>query len=97
MTLTGKLRLFHKKTYTGLLLNYFSFVLNCYKLALTKTLVDRMYKIYCSWTGFDKDLKDLIRILQLNQYPLEMINHVAKPYLSDKINCRNEKSSENAE
>ena len=26
-----------------------------------------------------------------------MIDHVAKPNLSDKINCRNEKSSENAE
>ena len=36
---------FHKKTYTGLLLNYFSFVPNCYKLGLTKTLVDRMYRI----------------------------------------------------
>ena len=31
---------FHKKTYTGLLLNYFSFVHNCYKLGLIKTLVD---------------------------------------------------------
>ena len=49
MTLICKLRLFHKKTYTGLLLNYFSFVLNCYKLALIKTLVDQ----------FDKDLKNL--------------------------------------
>ena len=31
---------FHKKTYTGLLLNYFSFVPNCYKPGLIKTLVD---------------------------------------------------------
>ena len=31
---------FHKKTYTGLLLNYFSFVPNCYKLGLIKKLVD---------------------------------------------------------
>ena len=88
---------FHKKTYTGLLLNYFSFVPNCYKLGLIKTLVDRMYRINNSWTGFDKDLKDLKNILQKNQYPFKMIDHVVKSYLNDKINCRNEKSSENTE
>ena len=59
---------FHKKTCTGLLLDYFSFVPNCYKLGLIKTLVDRMYRINNSRTGFDKDLKDLKNILQKNQY-----------------------------
>ena len=59
---------FHKKTYNGLLLNYFSFVPNCYKLGLIKTLVDRMYMINNSWAGFAKDLKDLQNI----QYPLIM-------------------------
>ena len=88
---------FHKKTYTGLLLNYFSFVPNCYKLGLIKTLVDQMYRINNSWTGFDKDLKDLKNILQKNQYPFKMIYHIVKSYLNDKINCRNEKSSEKAE
>ena len=87
--------IFHEKTYTGLLLNYFSFVPNCYKLGLIKTLVDRMYRINNSWTGFDKDLKGLKNILQKNQYPLKMIDHVIKLYLNDKINCRNERSSEN--
>ena len=33
---------FHKKTYTGLLLNYFSFVPDSYKYGLIKTLIDRM-------------------------------------------------------
>ena len=88
---------FHKKTYNGLLLNYFSFVPNCYKLGLIKTLEDRMYRINNSWTGFDQDLKDLKNILQKNQYPFEMIDHIAKLYLNDKINCRNGKSSENVE
>ena len=56
-----------------------------------------MYRINNSWTGFDKDLKDLKNILQKNQYPLKMIDHVVKSYLNDKIICRNEKSSENTE
>ena len=88
---------FHKKTYTGLLLNYFSFVPNCYKLSLIKTLEDRIYRINNSWTGFNKGLKDLKNILQKNQYPFKMIDLVVKSYLNGKINCKNEKSSENAE
>ena len=39
---------FRKKTYKGLLLNYFSFVPASYKYGLTKTLIDRMYKIFTS-------------------------------------------------
>ena len=88
---------FQKNTYTGLLLNYFSFVPNCYKMDLIKTLVDRIFRINNSWTGFDKDLMDLKNILQKNQYPLQMIHYIIKSYLNDKINCRNQKTSENAE
>ena len=87
---------FHKKTFTELLLNYFSFEPNCYyKLGLIKMLVDRMHTISNSWAGFDKELKSLKNILQKNQYPLKMIYHTVKSYLNGKINCRNEKSSEN--
>ena len=76
MSLTCKTSAFHKKTYTGLLLNCFSFVPNCYKLGLIKTLVDQMYRINNSWTGFDKYLKDVKNILKKNQYPLKMIDHI---------------------
>ena len=41
------------------MLNYFSFVRNCYKTGLIKTLADRMYRINNSWASFDIDLKDL--------------------------------------
>ena len=84
---------FNKKTYIELLLNYFSFVPNCYKQGLIKTLVDRMCRINNSWTGFDKDLENII---QKNQYPLKTIDQIIKSYLNAKINCRNQKSSENA-
>ena len=56
-----------------------------------------MYRINHSWAGFDEDLKDFKIILQKNQCPFKMIDHVVKSYLNDKINCRNEKSCENAE
>ena len=38
-----------------------------------------------SWADFDKDLKDLKNILQKNQYPLKMIDHIVKSYMNDKI------------
>ena len=84
---------FHKKTYTRLLFNYFSFVPNCYKLGLIKTLMNRIYRINNSCTDFEKDLKDLKNFLHKNQYPLKMIDHVVKSYLNDMINCRNGKTS----
>ena len=63
---------FHKKTYTGLLLNYFSFVPNSYKYGLIKTFIDRMYRINSTWTSFDIDLKNLNQVQLKNQYPLTM-------------------------
>ena len=36
---------YRKKTFTGLLTNYFSFTSYSYKVGLIKTLVDRAYKI----------------------------------------------------
>ena len=88
---------FHKKTHTRLLLNYFSFVPNCYKLGLIKTLMNRIYRFNNSCTDFEKDLKDPKNILHKNQYPLKMIDHIVKSYLNDMINCRNGKTSQNTE
>ena len=61
---------FHKKTFTGLLFNYFSFVPNSYRYGLIKTLIDRMYRINSTGTSFDIDLKNLKQVLLKNQYPL---------------------------
>ena len=58
-----QISVFHKKTYTGLLLNYFSFVPDSYKYGLIKTLIDRMYRINSTWTSFDIDLKNLKQVL----------------------------------
>ena len=80
---------FHKKTYTGLLLNYFSFVPDSCKYGLIKTLIDRMYRINITWTSFDIDLKNLKQVLLKNQYPLTMIDNVIKKYLQNAVNKTN--------
>ena len=86
---TYRLTVFHKKTYTGLLLNYFSFVPDSYKYGLYKKLIDRMYRINSTWTSFDIDLKSLKQVLPKNQYPLSIINNVIKTYLQNAINKTN--------
>ena len=83
---------FHKKTYTRLLLNYFSFVPDSYKYGLIKTLIDRMYRINSTWTSFDIDLKNLKQVLLKNQYPLTMIDNVIKKYLQNTANKTNTRS-----
>ena len=40
---------FYKKTFTGLLLNYFRFVPNSYENGLIKELIDRKYRIDSTW------------------------------------------------
>ena len=76
---------FHKKTYTGLLLSSFSFVPDSYKYGLIKTLIDCMYRIKNTWTSFDIDLKNLKQVLLKNQYPLRMIDNVTRKYLQNAI------------
>ena len=49
--------------YTGLLLNYFSFVPDSYKYGLIKISIDRMYRINKTWTSFDIDQKNLKQVL----------------------------------
>ena len=80
---------FHKKTYTELLLNYFSFVPNSYKHGLIKTLIDCLYTINSTWTSFNVDLKNFKLVLLKNQYPLSMIDNVIKKYLQNVISKTN--------
>ena len=47
-----------KRTYTGLLTNYFSFTPFKYKSGLIKALIDRAYKINNISQGFHNDIKN---------------------------------------
>ena len=71
-----------KKTYTGLLTNYFSFTPFKYKLRLIKTLIDRAYKINNTTQGFQNDIKNLSEILKRNMFPKWLIDKSVKGDLS---------------
>ena len=73
---------YHKKTYTGLLTNYFSFTPFKYKLGLIKTLIDRAYKINNTTQGFHNDIKNLSEILKRNMFPKWLIDKSVKGHLS---------------
>jgi len=58
------IRVYRKKTFTGLLTNCFSFTSYPYKRGLIRTLVERTHKINNIWVGFHKDIKYLTQILK---------------------------------
>ena len=68
--LTG---VYHKKTFTGLLTNYFSFTLYSYKVGLIRTLVDRAYKINNTSLGLHEDITKLMEILKKNIFPAHLV------------------------
>ena len=71
-----------KKTFTGLLTNYFSFTSRSYKLGLIHTLVDRAYKINNTWLGFHEDITKLTKILQKNLFPVHLVENIINRYLT---------------
>ena len=72
---------FRKKTYTGLLTNFFSFTPSSYKLGLIRPLVDRAFKINNTWKGFNKEINQLTSILMKKCFPCYIIQRVVNNYL----------------
>ena len=72
---------FRKKTFTGLLTNYFSFTAFSYKIGLVRTLIDRVYKIN-SWLSFHDVIKNLTLILRKTLFPVNIIEKVVNQYVS---------------
>ena len=77
---------FHKKTYTGLLTNFFSFTPFRYKIGLIRTPIDRTYKINNTSSGFQNDLIKLSDTLKRNSFPSHIIDKTFKRYLNKPSN-----------
>ena len=85
---------YSKSTFTGLLTNFRSFVPFSYKLALVKTLVHRVFHICSSWTMFHENIDELENILQINSFPLKVINNEIRKYLNNRLlGTKSEKKS----
>ena len=79
-----------KKTFSGLLTNFFSFTSYSYKIGLIRTLVDRAYKINNTLATFNDDVNQLFHIFKMNQYLESLINRVVK---SSRNNAQNSNTS----
>ena len=78
-------RVYHKKTFTGLLTNYFSFTSYSYKVGLIRTLIDRAYKINNTWLGLHEDITKLMEILKKNLFPAHLIERAVNRYISGTL------------
>ena len=90
-----KTSIFRKKTFSGLLLNFFSFTCFSYKKGLIKTLIDRVYKINNTWSGFHDDILHIKTILQKNNYPISLIDKTINFYLKSKHEKIEDERTEN--
>ena len=72
---------YRKKTFTGLLTNFYSFTSYSYKIDLIRTLVDRAYKINNTLAKFDDDVKNLLDIFKNNQLSESLVSRVVHSYL----------------
>ena len=79
-----KASMYHKKTVTGLLTNFFSFTSFRYKVGLIRTLVDRAYKKNSSLPSFNKDVEKLTHIFKKNQFSEHLITKEVSTYLDKK-------------
>ena len=80
---------YHKPTYTGLLTNFRSFVPYIYKINLVKTLLDRIFKISSTKSGFDKDVDKLKDCLARNSFPNKVTDRIIKKFLDNKMTPTN--------
>ena len=74
--------IYRKKTFTGLLTNFLSFVPSLYKVSLIKTLLNRIFRINNSTVTFNTDLSKLKDILAKNMFPPRLVNSTINKFLN---------------
>ena len=88
---------FRKETYTGLGLNYDSYVPNLFKINSIKTLLHRAYNICSSWHNFHEELEKLRKYFCLNNYPSDLIEKHIRRFISNKFANTGTNVTENKE
>ena len=85
--------MFHKKTCTGLLTNFYSFVPFSYKSGLIRILIDRTFKINNTRAGFHLDINNLIKTLKRNLFPSNIIENVVRKFLNNNFTSDSSQSA----
>jgi hypothetical protein len=82
MTFTSSV--FRKPTFTGLGLNFFSYMSSLYKINSIKTLIERAYKICSSYQLFHQEIVQLKSYFANNKFPLALFDSVLSTFLNKK-------------
>jgi hypothetical protein len=78
--------LYHKKTFTGVYLNWTSLTAKKYKVGLVRCLLDRIWRICTTQEDRNEEVKKLKSILAKNQYPANIVNEIIRKYIEKKEN-----------
>ena len=76
--------IYRKPTFSGVYLNFKSFVPQVYKKGLINCLLFRIYNLCSNWSIIHDEISKIKSILIKNKYPLDFINDCIKTFL-DKI------------
>ena len=79
--------IYRKPTFTGLCLNFNSFVPRLFKVNTIKTLLHRCYSLSSNWGTFNDEIKFLTEFFQNNNYPLKLIESCISNFLNN-IFCK---------
>ena len=86
--------LYHKKTFTGVYLNWTSLTSKKYKISLIKCLCDRIWRICQDEQQRDVEIQKLRMILIKNQYPENIIEKEIKRFVERKRSDRAEQQQQ---
>ena len=85
---------YRKMTFTGLFMNYRSFLPKTYKIGLISTLIDRIYKISQNREIFNFEFKKVKEYLGRNAYPPHLVDKQLSRYLR-KVESSQDESNVN--
>jgi hypothetical protein len=86
-------RVYRKKTFTGVYLNWNSLTSKRYKIGLINCLLDRTWNICSSTILFHDEMEKLKSILLKNDYPIEIIDRAIEKFLNRKMGQSNKKTN----
>jgi hypothetical protein len=75
---------YHKKTLTGVYLNWTSLTSRKYKVGLIKCLLDRIWKICSTENDRAAEIEQLRRILKQNEFPQTVVESEISKYMARK-------------
>ena len=79
---TLRTTVYRKPTFTGLGINYLSFIPQLFKVNAIKTLLYRCYALSSDWFSFDEEIKFLTTFFHNNGFPLDIINNSICKFLN---------------